>query len=210
MAITQSNNFDLYQEILTEITEGRFSAGSKIVEAKLGEKYGLSRTPIREALFRLEQEGFVISIPNKGFTITPLSLDEVQEIYPMIWALETLALRLTGVIALTSIDELKKINAELLKAKNSPKKALKLDAQWHDQLLTHCPSKRLLNVLSSLKQKMKRFDFQYMQDSGLVPISVKQHSKIIKALEKEDFDGACRFLEENWRIGLSWLSQCLR
>jgi len=87
---------DLRRIVLERIVSGTLAPGVRIKEARLAEELGTSRTPLREALIKLEQEGFVRSELAHGFTVEPISGREVREIYPLLWTLETLALRSSG------------------------------------------------------------------------------------------------------------------
>lgn len=87
---------ELRQAVLQRILRGVLPPGSRIIESKLSEELGVSRTPLREALLHLEQQGFVRSDLARGFSVEPLSQQEVREIYPIIWTLEGLALRSIG------------------------------------------------------------------------------------------------------------------
>src|SRR5688572_24496804 len=86
---------ETYVSVRQLILNGELLDGSRIVESSLCDQLGVSRTPLREALFRLEQEGLVRQDLARGFSVMPLSAREVREIYPIIWTLEVLALELS-------------------------------------------------------------------------------------------------------------------
>src|SRR5881396_1764111 len=104
---------DLRRIVLERIVRGELAPGVRIKESRLAEELGTSRTPLREALINLEQEGFVRSELAHGFSVEPLSGREVRETYPILWTLEGLALRASGNAIYTLLGELTKINATL-------------------------------------------------------------------------------------------------
>jgi len=80
-----------YEQIRRAIVEGRYDAGQRLIEKNLGEEFEVSRTPVREALRMLESEGLVVSLPNKGAVVRPLSAQDVYDIYDLRVRLESLA-----------------------------------------------------------------------------------------------------------------------
>jgi DNA-binding GntR family transcriptional regulator len=80
-----------YEQIRQAIVEGRYAAGQRLVEKRLGEEFDVSRTPVREALRMLESEGLVVSLPNKGSIVRPMTAQDIYEIYELRVRLESLA-----------------------------------------------------------------------------------------------------------------------
>lgn len=80
-----------YEQIRQAIVEGRYHAGQRLIEKNLGEEFQLSRTPVREALRMLESEGLVVSLPNRGAVVRPLSAQDIYDIYDLRVRLESLA-----------------------------------------------------------------------------------------------------------------------
>jgi len=195
---------DLRRIILERIVRGEFAPGDRIREARLAEELGTSRTPLREALIYLEQEGFVRSELAHGFSVEPLSGREVRETYPILWTLEGLALRASGNAIYTLLGDLSQINAALADAKE-PEERLRLDAEWHEKLLSHCPNRRLNGILSGLRTAVRRYEHLFMSDADLVIESVKQHQQIIEALQARNVERAEQILTENWRTGMELL-----
>lgn len=196
---------DIRQTILDRILSGELPPGSRITESRLASELGVSRTPLREALFSLESEGFVRSDLARGFSVAPLSVREVRESYAILQTLEALALRSIGQLAVTTAPELRRINEELAAAAGDSARGQLLDHQWHDALLADCPNKRLLDLIARLKETVSRYERLYMRDATLVAGSVAQHLRVIDALENGDLDQAVHELEENWRQALETL-----
>ncbi|MBX9692190.1 MAG: GntR family transcriptional regulator [Cyanobacteria bacterium] len=181
---------------------GAIPEGSRIVESALCEELGVSRTPMREALFRLEQEGLVRQDLSRGFSVMPLSAREVREIYPIIWTLEVLALQLTE--GDVPIDVLKNLNRSLKKS-NNPDEQHEIDDNWHERLVYGCKNKRLLKQIEVLKQAAHRYELAYMRHSDKAHTSVEHHTRIVKALDQGKMKEATRLLEAHWRFGMQTL-----
>jgi DNA-binding GntR family transcriptional regulator len=196
---------DIRQTILDRILSGELPPGSRITESRLATELGVSRTPLREALFSLESDGFVRSDLARGFSVAPLSVREVRESYPILQTLEALALRSIGQLAVTTAPALRRINEELAAVAGDSERGQLLDHQWHDALLAACPNKRLLDLIARLKETVSRYERLYLRDASLVAGSVAQHLRVIQALEEGELDRAVYELEENWRQALETL-----
>jgi DNA-binding GntR family transcriptional regulator len=81
VATHQGNSQTAYEQIRRAIVEGRYRPGQRLIEQRIGEEFALSRTPVREALRRLEAEGLVESIPNRGAVVRDVSLEDVSDLY---------------------------------------------------------------------------------------------------------------------------------
>lgn len=199
----------IYQLVLDRLLRGELPPGRRVVESELAGELGVSRTPLREALFRLEQEGFLQADLARGFTVVPLTAREVREIYPIIWTLECLALSSIGQTERVPLKELEQINADLAQKQDDPADKLTLDSRWHEILLQNCPNRRLLQMITSLKQVAYRYERAYMREAALVETSVEQHHLISDALKRGDLAEAATLLEQNWLFGMNALLQHL-
>jgi len=194
----------LRSTLLRQIVSGGLEPGKPVNESQLASQLKVSRTPLREALLQLEQEGFIRSDERRGFSVERLSAREIRELYPMIWTLEGLALHSSAVCAHLLAPELARINSELAKSRG-PKRALDLDAQWHERLISQSQNRRLHETLSALRLSIRRYETVYMADTRLLPESVAQHNGIIEDLKKHDVEAAVKNLEKNWRFGMEML-----
>jgi DNA-binding GntR family transcriptional regulator len=195
---------DLRSTLLSRIIAGELKAGEAVKESRLAAQLKVSRTPLREALLQLEREGFIRSDERRGFSVEHLSAREVREIYPMIWALEGLAVRSSAVCAPLLAPELARINSEFAKARD-PQRALTLDTQWHEKLTSQSQNRRLLASICALRLAIRRYETVYMSDTRLIPQSASQHKAIIRALQRHDIDAAVKGLEDNWRFAMEVL-----
>ena len=183
--------------------------GTGINESELSAALGVSRTPLREALLGLEREGFLTSEAGRGFFVLPLTLRDAEDLYPILWTLEAEALAASGPIGRERIAELRAINRELKRSGTNATEALRLDRMWHDTLLRACGNARLLAMIETLKDQARRYEVAYMEDSGRVILSTRQHEEIVGSLERGDLAGARTELERNWRVSLEFLTPWL-
>lgn len=191
---------EVLDALLARIVSGDIAPGAKIVESRLAEELGVSRTPLREALFILERDGFVTSDLARGFSVTPLTAKEVREVFPICESLEILALRSLGPLATANIPELERLNCEFLAAAGDSPRCIEIDSRWHETLLAHCPNQRLLSLIKKLKKAILRYEHLYMIDVSLVSMSVSQHAEVASCLSKGDTDGAVAALATNWQF----------
>lgn len=197
------------QQVLRDwIVEERLAPGSEIREPRLAAELGVSRTPVREALLALEREGFIRSTMNKGFAVTSVNEQVVRETYPILGALEALAVRLQGEALGAACPELLRLN-ERMRAGGDGPTLYALDLEWHGLLWQGCPNARLVQTIEDLKQLARRFDGAYRRGMANLAGSCDQHAEIAEALGRGEIDLASRRLEAHWNEGigvvLRWL-----
>ncbi|HKK21993.1 MAG TPA: GntR family transcriptional regulator [candidate division Zixibacteria bacterium] len=201
---------DIAEKLREMIVDGSLEA-ERINEVHLARQLGVSRTPLREALMRLEAEGAVVSQPRYGFSVRPLSADEVEQIYPIRAILDPEALKAAGLPSQKSLAQLKRLNDRLMEA-TTPESIVTLDDKWHLELLAHCPNETLLNLIRQFMGRIRRYELALMRDRRVVENAFRDHADIIGALEKGNLSAACEALEQNLESGktpiLEWLRQC--
>lgn len=196
---------EVRRRLLAQLFDGTLPAGERINERRVAEALGVSRTPVREALMALEQEGFVESRPARGFAPSPLSARDVREVYPMVAALEALAVRSTEPAVLASrLDALDAL-ADELAAGGDARRVQQLDDRWHERLVSGCGNDRLLRTLDGLKRVVRRYELAWLGERDRVDLSTAQHHAIVAALRAGDLDDATALIELNWRATMSGL-----
>lgn len=191
----------VYSELLRRIMTGELPPGAQVVEQTLTAELEVSRTPLREALFRLEASGFVRSHPARGFFVAALTPDEARDLYPILWTLECLALRLAGLPGDETITELARI-ADARAAAKRPERALEYDTIWHELLIRDCPNSRLISQLRDLRVAVRRYETAYMHAVKEQRVANADHHSILNALRANDLVVAVQLLEEHWTAGL--------
>jgi DNA-binding GntR family transcriptional regulator len=200
----------VYRQLVDEIVENRLGPGARLVEAQIAARIGVSRTPVREALVRLEREGFAVGERHHGFRVAPLDERAAREIFPMLGTLQGLALAESGPLSASLIDALRAANERLRRARQEPREALAADSAFHAVLISLCPNARLLALIDTLHHQLLRYEHMYMSDSGLIETSLAQHDDIIASIEKGDSAGAERAVRANYASGLAAVIAKLR
>ena len=202
--MTSRDSTSLADKLRQMILDEELKPGQHIVEARLAQSLGISRTPLREGLSKLVQEGLIVAEHNKGFKIAPLTAREVRELYPIISRLECLAVESGAPLVFTAVDELKAINDRFARSTRATQLS-ELDSLFHETLIASSNNRHLLEILAGLKRRISRYEQTYMSNKRLVATSVKQHEQICDFLERQDVSRATKALEENWHFGMSAL-----
>lgn len=192
------------------IVSGELGPDARIEEIKLSEQFGVSRTPVREALIALEEEGLVTSRPRKGFVVVRPDETLVRETYAVLCALEAMAVRLAGERLRAEARKLREINAALARAR-SKSRQYDLDRAFHVALTEPCGNIRLLRLLTMERSRAQLFDGHHARGMANLQGSCLKHEAIIAALERGAADAAANLLIEHWTTGtevvLLWLRQ---
>lgn len=183
-------------ELRDRIIDGRFDPGQRLNEVHLAAELGVSRTPLREALTRLEGEGFVEQAPRRGYFVKPLELDEIESLYAIRAILDPEALRAAGVPTKEQIERLERLNVEI-EAADDPAEIIALDDRWHLELLLHGGNAILLDLIRNFMHRTRRYEHAYMRQRGNVAVAVDQHRRILDALRRADLDSAVDILRQN-------------
>jgi len=187
----------LVEELIQRrILSTELQPGQRINESRIAEELVVSRTPVREALLRLEGQGWVLFDHGRGFVVTPLSTDEIRETYPIIAQLEQLALTSAGSSLRGVLPELTEINREFA-ASEDPGRSHELDARFHRTLVSRCGNGRLIALLDRHWQALQRYERLYMADPGDHGRSAEQHDAIIAAIGSGDLTSAANKLVDN-------------
>jgi DNA-binding GntR family transcriptional regulator len=191
-----------WTEIERRIVCGEMAAGARLDEEELAGQLEVDPPVVREALCRLERDGFVRPEDGGAFAVAPLSEIEVREGYPVVILLEGLAVRTTPEFPAATIARLREINAAMADERSDAMAAATHDYEFHEELARHCDNEQLLSTLRPLKRLMLRYEYHYMSAEDFVKRSVHQHEEIIRALERGDREAASALVEDNFRDSL--------
>lgn len=189
----------IYDEILNLLLKGELPPESRVKDSIMAKEFAVSRTPVREALLRLEREGFLENQLNRGFVVQPLTLREVEEIYPVLWTLETLALKSSGPLPKTRLDRLESLTSQMENKRSSPMERTEKDTRWHETLLESCGNERLLAMIKQLKGVALRYEYAYMHRQDWIRTSVGEHREIARLVSEGDRGGAAKLIETHWK-----------
>ncbi|MCX7024365.1 MAG: GntR family transcriptional regulator [Spirochaetes bacterium] len=189
---------DVHRELLGQIIRGEFAPGQRLRDSELAENLGVSRTPVREALLRLEREGFISTQKHLGFSVKHLHESEIREIYPLVSLLECHALRSSPLPDPGKVESLRELAVSLRGEPCDPLKRIELDSAWHRALVEGAGSHHLLRILAELKRIVFRYEYSFMQVAEFVDESAAEHSAIVDALERGDRRRAVKLLGDHW------------
>jgi DNA-binding GntR family transcriptional regulator len=175
------------------------------VDKELAEHMGVSRTPVREALRRLEDKGLVESSANRWTRVSKIHSQEQEMVYPIIWTLEKLALS-TAVKKMTDEDfaKMEKANKRLERAleDEDPVAASKADADFHNVFIERSENRHLINILEDLKIRIRRLEVNYFDGITCGRSSIEEHSALITALKTGDIESSLENIHSNWERSL--------
>jgi DNA-binding GntR family transcriptional regulator len=209
LAIFRDNISDAVAvELRHMIVEGRLPAGERINEVHLSQQLGVSRTPLREALARLAQEGALRHVARIGYFVRPLTLEEFEQIYAIRPLLDPEALRLAGLPSPDRQERLRDINDRIRRERDADR-IIDLDDEWHLELIANCPNKVLIDLIRQFIQRTRRYEIALMREHRNVLVAAANHDDILAALGRGDLEAAAAALRTNLQTGrapiVAWL-----
>ncbi|MDO4938587.1 MAG: GntR family transcriptional regulator [Lachnospiraceae bacterium] len=190
----------VFNTIRDAIIKGDLKPGERLLEIQLAEKLGVSRTPIREAIRKLENEGLVIMVPRKGATVSGISVKHLKDVLEIRGALGELAVRLAcDRMTKEQMKELKRLAAELEANKDSDDAfALSdIDEKLHEQIYLATNNPKLIQLIENLKEQMFRYRLEYMKAKDKRDKLIHEHQLIIDAIEKGDAEEGEKAIREH-------------
>jgi DNA-binding GntR family transcriptional regulator len=195
------------------ISEGELKPGERLVEEHLASRIGTSRTPIREALHRLVQEGLVERRRRGGYVVRPISTQEVEEVTGVRAALEAYAVELgSRRISETTLAELERNVADFEKAlaKGNQKRLVELNTQFHNMVYHLAGSKLLVRLINDLAETLHRFRVSLLSDPKAAKRSLEDHREMLAALKRGDQEQAVRVCRAHILAGGAWILDQLK
>jgi len=185
----KTKNAAVYEALREGIIDGTLKPGQKIIMSEVAKKFGLSEIPVREAIRRLESDGFVELTPHVGAVVSKIDERELVETYLIRIELEALATRLAAP-HVTSHDigflEQKNREMEIAINKNMPEKLGRLNKEFHLRIYQAAPYPYLLKLISDLWEKVERTQSVFAYVPERAAESVVEHTKIITALRSKN------------------------
>jgi DNA-binding GntR family transcriptional regulator len=187
----------VYDYIKEAIVQGIYKSGDRIIERELADQLNVSRTPIREALFRLESQGFVKTLPRKGVVVSKLSPDEVIEIFMILSAIESLTMKLAAQKAdIAHRAELDLIITEIDEALAQPSlqpEHWKFHFQINDVVCRAAQSPRLAGMMDSLSDYIRAFVHLGYERPGRLRKAMEEHRDLARAIRDGEAEMAETF-----------------
>ena len=195
---------DVYDFLRSRIISGELAPLSRIKEQEVAAQLDISRTPVREALARLEMEGLVRRAPRRGATVSPVELDEVDEIYEIRAALEKLVARRACERATDA--EIEEMTRALQRAQSCLEagdidRLIENTMHFHTLLNHSSRSPRLIALLRTLEDRLVSFRNKGLRYPGRAESAMRQHWGILEALRRKDLPDMCRWIDEHAEVG---------
>ncbi|HOJ46245.1 MAG TPA: GntR family transcriptional regulator [Bacillota bacterium] len=201
----QLDNYQPLRELVFEaireaIINGTLRPGERLMEEALAEELGVSRTPVREAIRKLELEKLVIMVPRKGAYVADLTKSDVKEVFEIRRALEGLAAQLA---ALRATDEqLEKLERYLVRIgeaidREDIEQTIEIDEMFHDVLYKAAGNDRLEEMINNLREHIQRYRSTSLAHPGRMKQAFVEHRKRVEAIGKRDSKLAKKLAEEH-------------
>ena len=179
----------VFQTLRQAILRGELKPGERLMEIHLAQKLGVSRTPVREAIRKLELEGLVLMIPRKGAVVAEITVTDLEDVLEVRMALEELAVKLAC----------RKITEEQLNAMRQREEIFRkslygddvaacaqADMEFHDAIYAATGNSRLVQILNNLREQMYRYRFVYLKDISQHEKLVEEHREILECILQRD------------------------
>lgn len=202
----------ILETIRDAILKGSLKPGERVSEPELAERFGISRTPIREAFRQLESEGYLEVVPRRGAVVASLSERDVVEFYSIKSILEGHAARIAAErMSERDLERLEAINTKLeqIAAEGDIKSFFRIHNEFHDLFIKASGNDKLAELINHLVLKFNRLRLASLSQPGRMDISVQEHRKIIEAFRKHDGDQAENLVRRTATIGAEVLIQSM-
>ena len=186
---TSSMVDDVYSSLLLAIVEARLATGTPLSQNKLAARMGVSRTPVREALLRLERDGLVQRVPDAGFVVSTITSDEVNEACDLLQVLDTYVYtRAAERLSRPELDGLLELASGLVaSAESGDTEAWReADRRYHGVVMDAARNRFVAEYLQQTRRRVQRFWLQKPQVDGRLRICSQDHVALARAMVDED------------------------
>jgi DNA-binding GntR family transcriptional regulator len=182
----------VFESLREAIMSGILEPGERLMEIQLAEELGVSRTPVREAIRKLELENFVVMIPRKGAYVAGVSLKDIADVFEIRSALEGLAAGLAA--ERITDDELEQMERVLFyradEGELDLEQLVKSDTDFHALVYKASRNERLIQILANLREQIQRFRTTSLAVPGRMKHAIDEHRRIVEALRNHDSEEA--------------------
>lgn len=189
----------VFETLREAIIQGRLKPGERLMEIQLAEDLGVSRTPVREAIRKLELEGFLVMVPRKGAYVADISVKDITDIFEVRAALEALAAGLAAErVTEDELDQLERALIHLSEASaNDLETVVKTDTSFHELIYKASRNQRLLQIVKHLQEQIQRFRTASLGRPGRTRIAIEEHRKIVEAISERNVELAQTLAREH-------------
>jgi DNA-binding GntR family transcriptional regulator len=190
----------VFETLREAIINGLLKPGERMMEIKLAEQLGVSRTPVREAIRKLELEGFVVMMPRKGAYVAGISLKDIVDVFEVRAALEALA---AGLAAERITDEeLETLERMLVRIgecidNNDLQELIEFDTAFHEALYQASRNEKLVQIINNLREQIQRFRSTSLAYPGRMKEALEEHKKIVEAISERKAEQAQQLAQQH-------------
>ncbi len=192
---------DVFEYLKNAIIDQTIMPGSRLVESKIADMLGVSRTPLREAMHKLEKEDFLEKIPSGGFQVITLTKDDIEETFGIRSVLEAYAARLAAknhtnkdlILLEKKIKEFKKC----MELKKDSVKLQKINTEFHDLLYALSKSPKLIKMINQFRSQISRFRQIILKQEEYAHKSNEDHIKMLDAIKNRDGDAVEQLVRQH-------------
>jgi DNA-binding GntR family transcriptional regulator len=190
----------VFEHLKEAIVRGEMAPGDRLVESRLASALDISRTPVREAMHKLEREGLLRKLPKGGFAVVNLTREEIEESFGIRCVLESYAARLAA--ANYREEELLPLEEKIQEFQQCLDKGLledlpRINTQFHNLFYSLSKSPRLIKMISDLTDQISRFRKILLKTERWAETSNRDHRKMLEAIRKRDLDQVERVVKEH-------------
>ena len=190
----------VFQTLRQAILKGELQPGERLMEIKLAERLGVSRTPIREAIRKLELEGLVVMVPRKGAAVANITEKDTKDVLEVRRTLEMFAVEVACErISQEQLTQLKQA-AKAFEASKGSMDVIRIaetDMLFHEIIYEATQNDRLVQMLNNLRENMYRYRIEYLKDPNYYDSLVGEHREILDAIEAGDIQRARNGMESH-------------
>lgn len=189
----------VFESLREAIILGRLKPGERLMEIQLAEEMGVSRTPVREAIRKLELEGFVVMVPRKGAYVAGISVKDIVDVFEVRAALEGMAAGLAAErITNEEMDQLERLLLKINKLGDEDFDAVvEGDTNLHELIYQASRNQRLVQIITHLQEQIQRFRMTSLSQPGRTKIALDEHKAIVEAISDRNVDLAQSLAREH-------------
>ncbi|MFZ5897821.1 MAG: GntR family transcriptional regulator [Bacillota bacterium] len=190
----------VFESLREAIITGRLRPGERLMELQLAEELGVSRTPVREAIRKLELEGFVVMVPRKGAYVAGITDKDITDVFEIRAALEALAAGLAAErITEEEIEELERLVVRYAETTSSQniQAIVEEDTKFHDVIYRASRNQRLIQIVTNLQEQIQRFRLTTLSRPGRTKEALVEHRKIVEAISERNIELAQQLAREH-------------
>lgn len=183
----------VFQTLREAIITGEFEPGERLMEIALSRKLGVSRTPVREAIRKLELEGLVVMVPRKGAHVARITKKSLRDVLEIRTSLEELAVSLACQrISPEGIGEIRRCHESFVRsvAEGDTLVIAQKDEEFHDAIFRAADNERLMTLINNLHEQFYRYRMEYLKDIGKRSDLIEEHEGLLRAISEGDEEEA--------------------